>query len=72
MNVLFGLNIRVQNVLLNDCLFVCLFFICVKTFQQTIECTKKVEEAIKCEADRAFYSVFTTKLINSIIQKQEC
>ena len=32
---------------------------------------KKVEEAIKCEAGRAFYSVFTTKLINSIIQKQD-
>ena len=29
-------------------------------------------KVIKCETCRAFYHFFTTSLINSIIQEQEC
>ena len=29
-------------------------------------------KAIKCEACRAFYRVFATRLINSIIHEHEC
>ena len=30
------------------------------------------EKEIKCEACRAFYLIFATSLINSIIQEHEC
>ena len=32
----------------------------------------KLEKEIKCKACRAFYLLFATSLINSIIQEHEC